>query len=49
MAQVKTPEQRQEVLQLEQRVIGLADGLGQTSAMLAEAMKKPVDAGKRRR
>jgi phospholipid/cholesterol/gamma-HCH transport system substrate-binding protein len=49
LAQVKTPEQRQEVLALEQKLMSLTEGLGQTSAMLAEAMKKPADAGKRRR
>jgi phospholipid/cholesterol/gamma-HCH transport system substrate-binding protein len=49
MAQVKTPEQRQEVLAMEQKLISLTEGLGQTSAILAEAMKKPADSGKRRR
>ena len=31
---------------MEQKLMSLTEGLGQTSAMLAEAMKKPADSGK---
>src|SRR4051794_32526830 len=48
-AQVKTPEQQQEVLQLQQRAMAISDRLGQTSALLAEGLKRPADATRRRR
>ena len=35
-AQVKTPDQQQEVLQLQQKALALTERLGQTSALLAE-------------
>ncbi len=47
--QVKSPEQQQEVLQLQQRALALTESLGQTSARLAEGLKRPVDASRRRR
>jgi phospholipid/cholesterol/gamma-HCH transport system substrate-binding protein len=49
LVQVKSPEQQQEVLQLQQRLLALTERLGQTSALLAEGLKRPVDTGKRRR
>jgi phospholipid/cholesterol/gamma-HCH transport system substrate-binding protein len=48
-AQVKTPEQQQEILQLQQKALALTERLGQTSALLAEGLKRPVDTGRRRR
>ena len=48
-AQVKTPDQQQEVLQLQQRAMAISDRLGQTSALLAEGLKRPADATRRRR
>jgi phospholipid/cholesterol/gamma-HCH transport system substrate-binding protein len=48
-AQVKTPEQQQEVLQLQQKALALTERLGQTSALLAEGLKRPVDTSRRRR
>jgi phospholipid/cholesterol/gamma-HCH transport system substrate-binding protein len=48
-AQVKTPEQQQEVLQLQQKALALTERLGQTSALLAEGLKRPIDTGRRRR
>jgi phospholipid/cholesterol/gamma-HCH transport system substrate-binding protein len=48
-AQVKTPDQQQEVLQLQQRAMAISDRLGQTSALLAEGLKRPADASRRRR
>lgn len=48
-AQVKTPDQQQEVLQLQQRAMAISDRLGQTSALLAEGLKRPADAARRRR
>jgi phospholipid/cholesterol/gamma-HCH transport system substrate-binding protein len=47
--QVKTPEQQQEVLQLQQKALALTERLGQTSALLAEGLRRPVDASRRRR
>jgi phospholipid/cholesterol/gamma-HCH transport system substrate-binding protein len=48
-AQLKTPEQQQEILQLQQKALALTERLGQTSALLAEGLKRPVDAARRRR
>lgn len=48
-AQVKSPDQQQQVLQLQQRALALTEGLGHTSARLAEALKTPIDATRRRR
>lgn len=48
-AQAKTPEQQQQMLQLQQRALALTQGLGRTSAVLAEALKSPADASRRRR
>jgi len=48
-AQVKSPEQQQEVLQLQQKALALTERLGQTSALLAEGLKRPIDTGRRRR
>jgi phospholipid/cholesterol/gamma-HCH transport system substrate-binding protein len=48
-AQVKTPEQQQEILQLQQKAMALTERLGQTSALLAEGLKRPVDTNRRRR
>jgi len=48
-AQVKTPEQQQEVLQLQQKALALTERLGQTSALLAEGLKRPADTTRRRR
>jgi phospholipid/cholesterol/gamma-HCH transport system substrate-binding protein len=47
--QIKTPEQQQEVLQLQQKALALTERLGQTSALLAEGLKRPLDASRRRR
>ncbi len=44
-----SPEQQQEVLRLQQRVLTLTEGLGQTSQLLAEGLKKPAQAGRVRR
>jgi phospholipid/cholesterol/gamma-HCH transport system substrate-binding protein len=48
-AQVKTPAQQQEILQLQQKALALTEGLGRTSAALAEALNGPADANRRRR
>ncbi len=48
-AQVKTPEQQQEILQLQQKALALTERLNQTSALLAEGLKRPTDANRRRR
>ncbi|MGC8641598.1 MAG: MlaD family protein [Isosphaeraceae bacterium] len=48
-AQLKNPEQQQQILQLQQRALALTEGLGHTSARLAEALKTPIDTGRRRR
>jgi phospholipid/cholesterol/gamma-HCH transport system substrate-binding protein len=48
-AQVKTPDQQQEVLQLQQKAMAISERLGQTSALLAEGLKRPGDAARRRR
>jgi phospholipid/cholesterol/gamma-HCH transport system substrate-binding protein len=48
-AQVKTPDQQQEVLQLQQRAMAISERLGQTSALLAEGLKRPADGTRRRR
>jgi phospholipid/cholesterol/gamma-HCH transport system substrate-binding protein len=48
-AQARTPEQQQQVLQLQQKALALAERLGQTSAELTQALSSPLDAGRRRR
>jgi phospholipid/cholesterol/gamma-HCH transport system substrate-binding protein len=48
-ARAYTPEQRQEILQLQQNVRAITDRLNQTSALLAEGLKRPVEERKRRR
>jgi phospholipid/cholesterol/gamma-HCH transport system substrate-binding protein len=48
-ASVRTPEQQQQILQLQQRALALTEGLGRTSSVLAEALKTPIDTGRRRR
>ena len=48
-AQVKTPEQQQEIAHLQQRAIALSERLDQTSALLAEGLKRSGDSSKRRR
>ncbi len=48
-AQVKTPEQQQEISHLQQRAIALSERLDQTSALLAEGLKRSGDSSKRRR
>ncbi len=48
-AQPRTPDQQQEVLQLQQKAMALTEQLGQTSALLAEGLKRPADANRRRR
>jgi phospholipid/cholesterol/gamma-HCH transport system substrate-binding protein len=48
-AQVKTPQQQQEISQLQQRAIALSERLDQTSALLAEGLKRSGDSSKRRR
>jgi phospholipid/cholesterol/gamma-HCH transport system substrate-binding protein len=48
-AQVRTPDQQQEVLQLQQKAMAISERLGQTSALLAEGLKRPADATRRRR
>jgi phospholipid/cholesterol/gamma-HCH transport system substrate-binding protein len=48
-AQARSPNQQEEVLQLYQKVFALTERLGRTSELLAEGLKRPIDAGKRRR
>ncbi len=48
-AQAKSPELQQQILQLQQRALALTEGLGRTSAVLAEALKTPIDTSRRRR
>jgi len=48
-ARPSTPEQQQEVQKLQQRVLNLTQGLGQTSQLLAEGLKAPAQAGRVRR
>jgi len=48
-AKVSTPEQQQEVLRLQQRVMTLTEGLGKTSQLLAEGLKTPAQQGRVRR
>jgi phospholipid/cholesterol/gamma-HCH transport system substrate-binding protein len=48
-SQVKTAEQQQQIQQLQQKALMLTEGLSHTSAVLAEALKTPIDTGRRRR
>lgn len=47
--QIKTPDQQQELLLLQQKAIALTERLGQTSAALTQGLRQPVDTGRRRR
>jgi phospholipid/cholesterol/gamma-HCH transport system substrate-binding protein len=49
LARASTPEQKQEVLQVQRTVLGVTERLGQTSQLLAEALKKSPQAVKIRR
>ena len=48
-AKAGTPEQQQEVLRLQQRVLTLTEGLGKTSQLLAEGLKTSAPSGRVRR
>ncbi len=48
-SQIKSPEQQQEVMLLQQKALALTEQLGQTSARLAEGLKRPADTNRRRR
>jgi phospholipid/cholesterol/gamma-HCH transport system substrate-binding protein len=48
-AKAATPEQRQEVMQVQRTVLAVTERLGQTSQLLAEALKKSPQAVKVRR
>jgi phospholipid/cholesterol/gamma-HCH transport system substrate-binding protein len=48
-ARPQTPEQRQDVAALEQNIRAVTERLGQTSQLLAEALKRPAVPGRTRR
>lgn len=48
-SRAQTPAQRQEVAQLERNIMVVTDRLNQTSQLLAEALKRPVNPGRARR
>jgi phospholipid/cholesterol/gamma-HCH transport system substrate-binding protein len=48
-AHIRSADQQQQILQLQQKALALTEGLGRTSAALAEALNNPADAGRRRR
>jgi phospholipid/cholesterol/gamma-HCH transport system substrate-binding protein len=48
-SRANSPEQQQQILQLEQNVRAMTERLGQTSAQLAEGLKRPVDTRRRLR
>ncbi|WP_165252705.1 MlaD family protein [Paludisphaera soli] len=48
-AKPASPEQQQQVQLLQQKVLNLTQGLGQTSQLLAEGLKAPAQAGRVRR
>lgn len=48
-AQARTPDQQQEMLQLQQRAMAITERLGQTSAMLTESLGRAPESTRRRR
>ena len=48
-ARAQTPEQQQEIAQIDRQIILVSEKLGQTSQLLAEGLKRPVPSGRVRR